>query len=333
MSYRDFWSGKNVFVTGAGGFIGSHLTEALVSAGANVKALVRYNSSNAWGWLDTLPPEIKQSINVLCGDVRDADFVRHLVSGTDYGFHLAALISIPYSYHAPRSYVETNITGTLNVLQAVKDLGGERVVCTSTSEVYGTAQVAPIGEQHPLQGQSPYSATKIGADQIAESYYRSFDLPVVILRPFNTYGPRQSMRAIIPTIIRQGLAGQETTLGNLAPTRDFNYVNDTVQGFLRAGACKAAEGRVINVGSGREISIGDLVHKIEGLLGQPLQVNISPERLRPDKSEVYRLLADISLAREILGYAPEVDLDEGLRRTIEWSRHLATTDKVALYHV
>lgn len=329
----SFYRGKRVFVTGAAGFIGSHLTESLVRAGAQVKALVRYNSTNRWGWLDTLPSEVLEQIEVLPGDVRDADFVRKLVTRTEVGFHLAALISIPYSYDAPRSYIETNVTGTLNVLQATRDLGIERVVSTSTSEVYGTAQYVPIDEKHPLQGQSPYSATKIGADQIAESFYRSFGLPVVILRPFNTYGPRQSMRAIIPNLLMQGLAGQEVRVGNLDPTRDFNFVLDTVQGFLKAGATPQAEGEVINVGTGHEISIRDLVGKVEQLLGRPLNLVSTEERFRPEKSEVFRLCAGVDKARQILNYAPRYTLDEGLQQTLAWCQAQELTRKVALYHV
>jgi NAD dependent epimerase/dehydratase len=336
--FYNFYKGKTVFVTGAGGFIGSHLTEALVQAGAKVKALVRYNANNRWGWLDTLQPEVLDHIEVLPGDIRDGEFVRKLTKDTEIGFHLAALISIPYSYDAPGSYVETNITGTLNVLQAVRQTGIERLVTTSTSEVYGTAQYVPIDEKHPLQGQSPYSATKIGADQIAESFYRSFNLPVVILRPFNTYGPRQSMRAIIPTLLMQGLTGTEVNVGNLTPTRDFNYVLDTVQAFLRCGKTPEAEGHVLNAGTGTEISIADLIRKIENLLGKKLNVVQVEERLRPEKSEVFRLCASIEKARKILGYEPQYSLEEGLARTLEWCQaqdasRQYTSRKVALYHV
>jgi NAD dependent epimerase/dehydratase len=329
----NFYAGKSVFVTGAAGFIGSHLTEALVQAGAKVKALVRYNSNNRWGWLDTLQPEILEQVEVLPGDIRDHEFVRKLTKDTEIGFHLAALISIPYSYDAPGAYVDTNITGTLNVLQAVRQTGIERLICTSTSEVYGTAQYVPIDEKHPLQGQSPYSATKIGADQIAESFYRSFNLPVVILRPFNTYGPRQSMRAIIPTLLMQGLSGTEVSVGNLTPTRDFNYVLDTVQGFLRAGMTPEAEGQVINVGTGKEISIQDLVVKVENLIGKKLKIVQAEERFRPEKSEVFRLCADIEKARAILKYEPQYNLDEGLKLTLEWCQTQQQNRKVTLYHV
>lgn len=327
------YTGKKVFVTGADGFIGSHLVEGLVEAGASVKALVQYNSFNHWGWLDKVHPDILNQVEVCPGDVRDDSLMRQFVAGSDIGFHLAALIAIPYSYDAPRSYVDTNITGTLNVLQGVRQGGIERLVCTSTSEVYGTAQYVPIDETHPLQGQSPYAATKIAADQLAESFYRSFDLPVVILRPFNTYGPRQSMRAIIPTLIMQGLTGQTVQVGNLTPTRDFNYVLDTVQGFLKAGLSDHALGEVINVGTGFEISIQDLVRTLEKILGQPFHVVQQAERLRPEKSEVFRLCAGIEKARRILNYVPLFSLEEGLRLTVEWCKSQEKTHKVALYHV
>jgi NAD dependent epimerase/dehydratase len=333
MSVQNYWYQKQVFVTGAGGFIGSHLVEALVRSGANVKALVRYNSTNSWGWLDKLDPDVIREVEVCPGDIRDADYVRRFQKGCNYGFHLAALISIPYSYEAPRSFVDTNITGTLNVLQACREQGIERLVCTSTSEVYGTAQYVPIDEKHSLQGQSPYSASKIGADQVAESYYRSFNLPVVILRPFNTYGPRQSMRAIIPNLLMQGLAGRQVHVGNLSPTRDFNFVLDTVEGFLLAGATAKAEGEVINVGSGREISIQDLVTMVEGLLGQPLDIVQDTERFRPDKSEVFRLCAEISKAESILGYQPRYTLEAGLQETLAWCTAQEKNQKVALYHI
>jgi dTDP-glucose 4,6-dehydratase len=333
MLNTPFYQHKTVFVTGAGGFIGSHLVESLVKQGATVKAMVRYNSSNAWGWLDTVHPDVMAQVTVCPGDVRDASSVRRLMTGCDIGFHLAALISIPYSYEAPDAYVQTNITGTLNVLQAAREIGLERLVCTSTSEVYGTAQYVPIDEQHPLQGQSPYSASKIGADQMAESFYRSFSLPVVILRPFNTYGPRQSMRAIIPTLMIQGLAGQTVRVGNLKPTRDFNYVLDTIQGFLRAGMTPEAEGQVINTGTGSEISIGELITRIECLIGRPLVIEEEMERLRPEASEVYRLCAGIDRARAILSYEPQYSFETGLQQTLEWFQAQVPNPKVALYHV
>lgn len=325
--------GKKVFVTGGAGFIGSHLVEQLVHVGCNVKVLVRYNSQNRWGWLDTLSKDVLDSIEVCPSDIRDAEFVRSFVKGADYGFHLAALIGIPYSYDAPRSYVDTNITGTLNVIQAVRESGIERLVSTSTSEVYGTAQYVPIDERHPLQGQSPYSASKIGADQMAESYYRSFGVPIVILRPFNTYGPRQSMRAVIPNLIMQCLAGGEVKMGNLDPTRDFNFVLDTVQGFLKASLAPQAEGEVINVGTGAEISIRDLITKVENMVGRKLNVVQEDQRLRPDKSEVFRLCACIDKAKALMDYKPQVSLDEGLKLTLEWAQANANLDKVAMYHV
>lgn len=327
------YQNKTVFVTGAGGFIGSHLTEALVQSGAHVKAMVRYNSQNNWGWLDTIEPDVMAHIEVVPGDIRDADFVRKFIRGCDYGFHLAALISIPYSYDAPRSYVDTNVTGTLNVLQAIRDLGIERLVSTSTSEVYGTAQYVPIDEKHPLQGQSPYSATKIGADQLVDSFYRSFELPVVTLRPFNTYGPRQSMRAIIPNLLMQGLVGREVHIGNLDPTRDFNFVLDTVQGFLKAGLTPGIDGAVINVGSGVEISIKDLITQVETLLGKPLNIVQKEERFRPERSEVFRLCSNIDKAKTLIGYEPQYPLEKGLRLTLEWFKTYQKTEKVALYHV
>lgn len=333
LMFTKEYQGKQVFVTGAGGFIGSHLAESLVRAGASVKALVRYNSNNSWGWLDKVDKDVLQNIHVVPGDIRDGEQMRKLVQGCDYGFHLAALISIPYSYEAPRSYVDTNISGTLNVLQAIRENGIERLVCTSTSEVYGTAQYVPIDEKHPLQGQSPYSATKIGADQLAESFYRSFNLPIVILRPFNTYGPRQSMRAIIPTLLMQGVANRSVQVGNLAPTRDFNFVLDTVQGFLKAAITPEAEGEVINVGTGNEISIADLIKKVEKLLGYSLEVAQTDERFRPENSEVFRLCANIDKAKAILNYEPQYTLDRGLALTLEWCQQQQLNHKVMLYHV
>ncbi|QFP77648.1 NAD-dependent 4,6-dehydratase LegB [Deinococcus sp. AJ005] len=309
-----------VAVTGADGFIGSHLTEELVRAGYRVKAMAIYNSQGSYGWLDTVPAETMQHVEVQLGDVRDAGSVRALMRDAQTVYHLAALIAIPYSYVAPRSYVETNITGTLNVLEAARDLGTGRVVHTSTSEVYGTARTAPIHESHPLQGQSPYSATKIGADKLAESYYLSFELPVVTMRPFNTYGPRQSARAVIPTIISQVAAGRrEIKLGDLRPTRDFNYVLDTARAFRAVGeAGPEVLGRVLNAGSGREITVGDTVKLIGQVMGAELDVTQEDVRLRPEGSEVMRLLADHSELSKLTGWQPEVPLEEGLKRTAEW---------------
>ena len=310
------WSEKKVLVTGAGGFIGSHLTERLVELGAEVSALVRYTSTGTWGWLDHSP--LKDQINVSLGDVLDQDAVLRLMDGIDTVFHLAALIGIPYSYHAPLSYVRTNIEGSVNILQSAMRCNVQRVIQTSTSEVYGSAQTVPISEDHPLQGQSPYSATKIGADKIAESFYLSFGLPVVIVRPFNTYGPRQSARAVIPTIITQALRESAINLGNLEPTRDLNYVADTVEGFIKAAEASNAIGQVINLGTGREVSIGKLAETILSMMGKRLPVLSEDTRVRPKGSEVDRLCADNTKAKEILGWEPKYTLEEGLRHTIEW---------------
>lgn len=312
------WQQRKVLVTGAGGFIGSHLAETLTAAGADVTALVRYNSSGDTGWLEGSPQA--RAMRIISGDITDADRVSDAMRGCEIVFHLAALIAIPYSYHAPRSYVRTNIEGTLNVLQAARASGAQRVVHTSTSEVYGTARQVPISEEHPLQGQSPYSASKIGADKLAEAFHLSFALPVVTVRPFNTYGPRQSARAVIPAIIGQCLKGNVIRLGNLHPTRDLNYVEDTVQGFLRAAGAEAAIGKTINLGSGREISIGDLAALIGKIMGKDVQIETEGQRLRPENSEVERLLADNTRAGQLLGWTPKVTLEVGLTRTISWFR-------------
>lgn len=314
---------KRILVTGADGFIGSHLTEMLVDAGANVRAFVYYNSFNSWGWLDEVDLRVKRSIEVFAGDVRDPHGVRAAMRDCEVVFHLAALIAIPYSYHSPDTYVDTNIKGTLNVVQAARELGVERVVHTSTSEVYGTAQFVPITEDHPLQGQSPYSASKIGADQMAISFHRSFNTPVAVIRPFNTYGPRQSARAVIPTIITQIASGaRRIKLGAIHPTRDFNYVRDTARGFIAVAECDAALGTVVNVGSNFEISIGETARTIAGLMGQEVEFVSDEQRLRPAGSEVERLRADNSRARELTGWQPEFTGVEGLRRglraTIDW---------------
>lgn len=310
------WETRKVLVTGAGGFIGSHLTEELVRRGARVRAFVHYNALGRWGWLDVSP--LKDEIEIVAGDIADRDSVRGAVSGVDVVFHLAALIGIPYSYQAPSSYVQTNIIGTLNVLQSALENSAERVVHTSTSEAYGTAQYVPIDEAHHLQGQSPYSATKIGADKLAESFHRSFGLPVATMRPFNTYGPRQSARAVIPTIITQALSKPEIRLGNLAPTRDLNFVLDTVAGFIRMAEEPLAIGQVINIGSGKEISIGDLAALILKLMGKDIPIATEAQRLRPDASEVDRLCADNAKARELLAWEPQYSLEEGLQFTIAW---------------
>jgi NAD dependent epimerase/dehydratase len=314
---------KKVLVTGADGFIGSHLVEALVERGFEVRPFVFYNSFGSWGWLDTLDPEVRRSLDVFAGDVRDPHGVKEAMRGYDAVFHLAALIAIPYSYHSPDTYVDTNVKGTLNIVQAARELGVEKVIHTSTSEVYGTAKSVPITEEHPLQGQSPYSASKIGADQIAWSFYASFDTPVTIVRPFNTYGPRQSARAVIPTIITQIANGQRRIkLGALHPTRDFNYVADTVRGFIAAAESEASIGEVINLGSGFEISIGDLAHLIAEAMGVEIEIETDDLRLRPEKSEVERLLASNEKAAALLGWQPEYSSREGLKRglraTADW---------------
>jgi NAD dependent epimerase/dehydratase len=311
--------GKRVVVTGADGFIGSHLTEALVAHGCDVTAFCYYNSFNSWGWLDTVPAEISRRIKVFMGDVRDPNGMRTALKGADVVFHLAALIGIPFSYQSPDSYVDTNVKGTLNVLQAARDLELERVVITSTSEVYGTAQYVPIDEKHPRRGQSPYSASKIGADAMAEAFHSSFDLPVVTARPFNTYGPRQSARAVIPTIITQLLAGaEELYLGSLEPKRDLTFVTDTCAGFIALGSCDEAVGCDVNLGVGREISIGDLATMLLDITGSKALVVSDEERQRPAKSEVTRLLSDNTLARTLTAWQPCVPLRDGLSRTVEW---------------
>ncbi len=312
------WNNKRVLVTGAGGFIGSHLAERLVEEGAQVRAMVHYNALGRRGWLDR-SPHVK-AMDVLAGDLTDRDSVRQAVKGREVIFHLGALIAIPYSYHAPLSYIHTNTEGTLNVLQSGRDEGVERIVHTSTSEVYGTAQYVPIDEKHPLKGQSPYSASKIGADKMAEAFHLSFGVPVATVRPFNTFGPRQSMRAIIPTIIVQCLSGDTLHLGNLHPTRDLNFVSNTVDGFLTAASHPDAVGRTVNFGSGREISVGDLAALIAKMVGKPLEIVSEDQRLRPQGSEVERLLADNQLARSLMGWTPRVSLEEGLERTIAWMR-------------
>ena len=310
------WTGRSVLVTGAGGFIGSHLTERLVALGAQVRAFVRYTSNGGWGWLDE--SEVKNEIEVVLGDVRDAESVQGAVDGTEVVFHLAALIAIPYSYTAPLSYVRTNVEGTLNVLQAARRAGVARVVHTSTSEVYGSALRVPIDEGHPLQGQSPYSASKIGADKLAESFFLSYGLPVATIRPFNTYGPRQSARAIVPTIVTQALTGSEIRLGNLAPTRDLTFVEDTADAFVHVADCAEAVGQVLNVGSGGEISVGDLAQLVLRLVGRELPIVAEGERMRPAGSEVERLWADAGRAHDLTGWEPRRTLEAGLGQTIAW---------------
>jgi NAD dependent epimerase/dehydratase len=324
MNYQN----KNVLITGAGGFIGSHLAERLAREGAKVTALVHYNALGSNGWLDSSP--LRNEMKIVAGDICDPGFMHSIIEDQEIVFHLAALIAIPYSYVAPESYVRTNVVGTLNVLQAARRCGVERVLHTSTSEVYGTALYVPIDEKHPLQGQSPYSASKIGADKMAESFYLSFDTPVVTVRPFNTFGSRQSARAVIPTILSQILTKGEVKLGSLTPTRDLNYVDNTVDGYMAAGLNPAAIGRTISFGSGCEISIGALATLIAKIVEKDVPIVVDEQRLRPSKSEVERLLADNSLAASLLSWSPKVDLEEGLHRTIDWFRtntHLYQAEK------
>jgi len=328
--------GKRIVVTGADGFIGSHLVEALVERGASVRAFCLYNSFNSRGWLDTIDQAVMREVDVFMGDVRDPNGVRTALRGASTVFHLAALIGIPFSYHSPDSYVDTNVKGTLNVLQAGRDLELERIVVTSTSEVYGTAQYVPIDERHPRQGQSPYSASKIAADAMAESFFRSFGLPVVTVRPFNTYGPRQSARAVIPTIITQLLAGAEVLhLGSLHPTRDLTYVTDTAAGFIALAEADDAIGRDVNLGVGAEISVGELAKKLMEAVGHVVPIETADERLRPALSEVERLLSDNTVARELAAWSPEMSLDEGLTCTVEWFKNSPSLNsyKADIYNV
>ena len=325
------WNKKSVLVTGAGGFIGSHLTEHLVELGANVKAFVRYNSRNDWGLLELLPKEKLDEIEVIMGDLKDADAVRHAAEEVDIIFHLGSLIAIPYSYIHPRETIETNILGALNVLTAAKENNIEKLVHTSTSEVYGTARYVPINENHPLQGQSPYSASKIGADKIAESFYRSFGLSVAIIRPFNTYGPGQSARAVIPTIITQALTKEKIFLGSLHPTRDYTYVKDVVEGFIKIAESSKTIGEVINIGSNFEISIGDLANKIFSLVGKNVEIITDTSRVRPLDSEVERLWCDNTKAAKLLKWSPKISLEDGLEKTIEWILRNISLYKPELY--
>lgn len=328
---KEFWTSKKVLVTGAGGFIGSHLVEALVKSGASVRAFVRYNSRGDSGMLRWTPPEIIRALEIVGGDLRDQAAVRKAVEGRHFVFHLGALISIPYSYLHPVEVAEVNLIGTLNVLMACRETGIERLIHTSTSEVYGTAQHIPIEEVHPLHAQSPYSASKIGADKLAESFYCSYGLPVVTVRPFNTYGPRQSTRAVIPTIITQALANQAIRLGNLDSMRDFTFVEDTVNGFLCAAASDAVEGQTFNLGTGSEIGIGALAEKIIEKTGSEARVELDSKRMRPAASEVMRLLSDNSLAHQRLGWTPNVSLDEGLDSTIAWIQENLKHYRVGIY--
>lgn len=325
---------EKILVTGADGFIGSHLIEELVKQGFDVKAFSLYNSFNTWGWLDTLPQDIMENVEVFTGDVRDPNGVREAMKGTDAVFHLAALIAIPFSYHSPDAYVDTNIKGTLNVLQAAKQLDLDKVLITSTSEVYGTAQYVPIDESHPYQGQSPYSATKIGADRLAESFYRSFGLPVAIVRPFNTYGPRQSARAVIPTIITQLLAGkEEIRLGSLTPTRDFNFVKDTAQGFIEIYRSDKTVGEEINIATQNEISIGELAEELIKQINPQAKIVCDEERLRPEKSEVNRLLGSNEKIKMLTDWEPRFTFEEGLAQTIDFFRDNLEKYKVDIYNI
>ncbi len=325
---------KKVLVTGADGFIGSHLTETLIERGYDVRAFTFYNSFNSWGWLDSLPDEIKKEIEIHPGDIRDPNGVRNAMTGIESVFHLAALIAIPFSYHSPDSYVDTNIKGTLNVLQAARSLGTDKVLITSTSEVYGSAKYVPIDESHPFQGQSPYSATKIGADRLAESFYRSFSLPVSIVRPFNTYGPRQSARAVIPSIISQLLTGtKEIRLGSLTPTRDFNYVKETVNGFIEIEKSEKTIGEEINIASQTEISIGELASELIRQINPQARIVCEPERMRPEKSEVNRLLGSNKKLKELTDWNQEYSLSLGLKKTIDWLEKNQDKYKTGIYNL
>lgn len=326
------WQGKRVLVTGAGGFIGSHLTHKLATLGATTRAMVHYRGNGSWGWLDE--DDVRNDIEVISGDVRDREIIKQAMQGTDIVFHLAALIAIPYSYQAPISYLQTNVEGTANVLQVAREEGVERFVHASTSEVYGTARYVPIDEDHPVQGQTPYSASKIAADKFVEAFYHSFGVPVTIARPFNVFGPRQSARAIIPAVITQALTQSEIKLGNLEPTRDFTYVEDTVDGYVRVGETPAAVGQTINIGSGQEISIGDLVKLILELLDmKDIPIVLDPDRVRLESSEVDRLCADNRRAQEILGWTPNTSLRDGLSLTIEWIKSNLNEFRAAYYAV
>ena len=327
------WNARRVLVTGATGFIGSHLTETLVRSGARVRALDLYNPNSDWGNLQFLPSDILEAVDVVLSDVRDPFAARAAVKGCDVVFHLAALIGIPYSYTAPQSYIETNVIGTLNILEACRVEGVERIVHTSTSEAYGTACYTPIDEDHPLQAQSPYAASKIAADKLAESYFLSFDLPVAVIRPFNTYGPRQSARAIIPTVISQGLHSSVLSLGNLSPTRDLNYVEDTVRGFMAVAASDPAIGKVVNVGYGEDISIGELVELIGKVMGVSFDIKTDTARIRPENSEVMRLKACNKRALDICGWQPFFELREGIERTVEFMKQNKARFRPSHYNV
>lgn len=326
--------GKKVLVTGAEGFIGSHLTERLLELGADVTALVQYNSFNNWGWIDTFDKNILDSIKVETGDIRELDGMNRIIKGQEVVFHLAALIAIPYSYLSPMAYVRTNVEGTTNVLEACRNHDVQKIIHTSTSETYGTALYVPIDEKHPMQGQSPYSASKIGADKMAESFYKSFNMPIATLRPFNTYGPRQSARAVIPTIISQILAGKkEIKLGSLTPTRDFNFVKDTAEAFVKVAQSDKTIGEVINAGSNYEITIGDTVKKIIDIIGQDVKILCDEDRIRPEKSEVNRLWADNTKIKDLTGWTPNYSIDQGLEETVRWIKDNLQYYKTDIYNV
>lgn len=326
------WLSRTVLITGASGFIGSQLTERLVQAGAHVRALIHYNSRNDWGLLELLAADVREQVDILAGDITDGALVRQAVRGCDVVFHLGALIAIPYSYQAPRQFIDTNVVGTLNVLQACLEANIEKIVHTSTSETYGTARYTPIDEDHPLQGQSPYSASKIGADKLAESFYCSFDLPVATIRPFNTFGPRQSARAVIPTIISQALTGETIKLGLLTPVRDLTFVEDTVSGFIKVAESDHSIGEVINIGTGRGVTMGELAETIIKMFDADKHIVTDEERLRPEKSEVMALICDNAKAKKLLGWEPEYTLEQGLSLTIDYIRDNLNFYKPALFN-
>jgi NAD dependent epimerase/dehydratase len=327
------WKSKRVLITGAAGFIGSHLTEEIVKSGAKTRCFIHYNSRNDWGYLEHFDKDTKKSLEIITGDLKDNDAVYKAVKNCDIVFHLGALIAIPYSYIHPFDFVQTNIIGTVNILNACKEHRVKKTVITSTSEVYGTALYTPIREDHPLQGQSPYSASKIGADKMAESYFRAFGLPVAIIRPFNTYGPRQSARAVIPTIISQVLSKKSINLGSLTPSRDFTFVGDTVKGFIKIAESAKSIGEVINIGSGKEITIGELARKIISLSGRNCKIIADAKRIRPSKSEVGRLIADNRKAKSLIGWQPSIPLEEGLENTIGWIKENINSYKTNIYNV
>ncbi len=328
------WNSKSILITGAGGFIGSHLAEQIIECGAKVRAFVRYNSRGDWGMLELLPKHKLDEIEVCAGDLRDSHAVRRAVQKTEILFHLGSLIAIPYSYIHPRETIETNVMGALNVMSAASEVGVDRVIHTSTSEVYGTARYVPMDEKHPLQGQSPYSASKIGADMVAESFYRSFGLPVTIIRPFNTFGPRQSARAVIPTIITQALTPvAQIVLGSIHPTRDYTYVEDVVNAFIKAAVSQDSIGETINIGSGSDISIGDIAKQVMSILGVDKPIALDSKRVRPVNSEVERLCCDNTKARQLLDWEPRISFEEGLRRTIQWFSANPGSYKPDIYNI